>query len=247
MAKRTASQASEGVVKEFPITEIADFDLDLFQVKERGLNKEGLPTFVTSYNQQRLTLNLTSGKKWLQVKWRIQASMYDKEDPSKLKVSLAVDEEAAATIQKIEDAVKAAVLPKLKATLSPKNDASDHYWHSSLKEGVFTPKVVLDAKNASSLTHFKVRPFHKDVIDVAGKDQLQPLLNENAGFMGAKARAVVSLDSVWVLHADGAKGVHPATAGIFWKVNRFMVDLPEQVRWVVPDVFANASWDDDEE
>jgi hypothetical protein len=244
MARRTASQAFEGTVKEFLITEFQDFDMNLFQVKERGVNKEGLPVFVTSYNQQRLTLNLTSGRKWLQVKWRIQASMYDKEDPNKLKVSLAVGDEVAATIQTIEDAVKSVVLPKLKTVMLPVFAGGDHNWHSAIRDNVFTPKITLDAKNIASVTQFKVRPFQKDVVNVAGKDQLLPLLNENSGFMGAKARAAVSPDSIWILKGLGSD---PSTAGIFWKIHHIMVDLPEQVRWVVPDVFANASWDDDEE
>ena len=62
MAKRTASQASEAAVKDFPIISFGDFDNSLFAVKERGLSKDKLPVFVTSYNQKKLTLNLTPGK-----------------------------------------------------------------------------------------------------------------------------------------------------------------------------------------
>ena len=81
---------------------------------------------------------------------------------------------------------------------------------------------------------------------VAGKEQLQPLLDENYGFMGAKARAMVSLDSIYALPGQP----YQSTAGVFWKAQHIMVDLPEQperekVRWVIPDVFADA-WDDEE-
>jgi len=250
MAKRTASQASEAAVKDFPVTDFQDFDINLFEVKERGLKKDGTPVFVTSYNQQKLTLNLTPGKKWVQVKWRIQAGLYDKEDASTMKVTLAVGEKVAATIRKIEDAVKPVVLQKLKTAfpvLDTVDAASLHMiWHEAIKQDdLFTAKVVLDSKNPAQLTKFMARPFQQAVVEVAGKAQLQPLLNENSGFMGAKARAAVSAESVWIM-LDQQQS-RPMQAGITWKIQHFMVDLPEQVRWQVPNVFANASWDDDDE
>ena len=237
MAKRTASQASEAIVKEFVVTPIDAFDINLFAVKERGVKKDGTPVFVTSYNQQRLTLNLAPGKKqWLQVKYKIQASMYDKEDATNLKVTLAVDEAVAETITRIEDVIKKVVTEKLKKTFGE----DDHRWHTAVKENLFTSKAALDAKKEGSLTQFKVRPFKKDVVNAAGKEQLQPLLDQRSGFLGAKAKATVSPYSVWILK----KGGEPATAGILWKIHNATVDLPEQVRWVAPDVFADASWDD---
>jgi hypothetical protein len=36
-------------------------------------------------------------------------------------------------------------------------------------------------------------------------------------------------------------------AGINWKIHHFVVDLPERVRWVVPDVFEDVCWDDKED
>ena len=162
--------------------------------------------------------------------------MYDREDATNLKVTLAVDEAAAETITRIEDVVKKVVTEKLKTTFGE----DDHRWHTAVKENLFTPKAALDAKEEGSLTQFKVRPFKKDVVNAAGKEELQPLLDQRSGFIGAKAKATVSPDSVWILKNAG----EPATAGIFWKIYNVMVDLPEQVRWVVPDVFPDASWDD---
>ena len=92
MAKRTASQASGAAVKDFPVTDYQDFDIDLLEVKDRGLKKAGAPVLVASYNQQKLTLNLTPGKKWAQVKWRIQPGRYDKSDSASMKVTLSVGE-----------------------------------------------------------------------------------------------------------------------------------------------------------
>lgn len=245
MAKRTASQASEGAVKEFPVIAVEDFDMDLFEVKERGKKADGMPVFVTSYNHHKLTLNLTTGKKWLQVKYRLERGMLDatlesSKESNTLKVTLAVNEQVAATVLKIEDAVKTKLLPKLMETDLHK----EAKWYASVKEGLFAAKVVMDSKRTEHMTHFKVRPFQKDVVVVSGKEQLQPLLQDYAGFERAQAKVVVSADSVWVMPR---KGTNAPMAGIFWKIHHFIVDLPEHVRWVVPDVFEDVDWDDKEE
>jgi len=247
MARRTASEMSEAAVRDFPITDFQDFEIDLLEVKDRGLKKDGTPTLVASYNQQKLTLNLTPGSNWAQVKWRIQPGLYDKSDTASMKVTLSVGEAVAATIFKIEETVKAVVLQKLKKAFPVLGELDANglhkIWHGAMKdEDLFSAKVVLESKNADKLTKFTVRPFQKSVVEVVGKDRLQPLLNENSGFMGAKARAAVSAESIWIILDQQSR---PTSAGILWKIQHMMVDLPEQVRWHVPNPFANASWDDE--
>ena len=234
MAKRTASQASEPVVKEAPVISVEDFDIGLFAAKARGLKKDGERVFATSYNHQKFRVNLTPGKKWLQVKYRIQASDYDKND-NKIKVKLVINEEVASLISSVEEEVKKVVLAEEKNAV----------WHSALKDDTFAANLVMVSKSADYLTQCKVRPYQKDVVVVSGKEQLEPLLKENSCFMGAKAKVMVSLESVWVMKNDKDAKDAP-TAGMTWKINNLMVDLPEQIRYVVPDVFADASWDDEE-
>lgn len=253
MAKRTHSQMSSEVVeKECPVTAIQDVDTSLLTVKQTGLNEKGMPVFSAKYDKHRLILNLT--KKWLQVKWRIEPSMYDDQDAKNLKVTLVVDDETAATLQKIEDAVKPYALQKVEDHMTKTTPPSSMFkgndlrkWHTSINQNLFTAKVSVVSKTPSYLTQFKVRPFQKDVVAVAGKEQLQPLLDEHWGFMRAKAKVVVSLDSIYALPGQP----YQSTVGIFWKIQQIMVDLPEQperenIRWVIPDVFVDASWDDEE-
>ena len=225
MAKRTASQASESVVKEAPVISVEDFDIGLFAAKARGLKKDGERVFATSYNHQKFRVNLTPGKKWLQVKYRIQASDYHKND-NKMQVKLVINEEVASLISSVEEEVKKVVLAEEKNAV----------WHSALKDDTFAANLVMVSKSADYLTQCKVRPYQKDVVVVSGKEQLEPLLKENSCFMGAKAK---------VMKNDKDAKDAP-TAGMAWKINNFMVDLPEQIRYVVPDVFADASWDDEE-
>ena len=248
MAKRTASQASEAAVKDFPIISFGDFDNSLFAVKERGLSKDKLPVFVTSYNQQKLTLNLTPGKSWLKVKYPIEKAMNGDWNSNTQKVTLNVSEEMASVIKGVEETVEKAVMEKLVAV--DKEPYGRPKWRSALWEGSFSAKLVLDSKKTEYLTQCRVRPFNKDVVVVAGKEQLEPLLAENNYFQGAKAKVVVSPDSVWIIRKDPAAarvdGVS-FTAGIYWKIHHFMADLQEPVRYAVPDIFANASWSDEEE
>ena len=81
MAKRTASQMSEEVVKETPITVVDEFDHGLLKIKQTGLNEEEMPILKVFYDSHRLTLNLTPGKKWVQVKWKVEASPFETKDP----------------------------------------------------------------------------------------------------------------------------------------------------------------------
>lgn len=231
MAKRTASQASEPTVKEFPVTALEDFDIGLFAAKARGLKKDGTRVFVTSYKHQKFTVNLTTGKKWLQVKYRIQASDYAQND-NKLKVKLIVNDDVASLISSVEEEVKKVVLAEQK----------DAVWHSALKDDVFSANFVLEAKEEKYLSQCKARPFQKEVVMASGKEKVQPLLKANSGFMGAKAKVLVALENVWTMKKDS----DTSTVGIEWKINHLMVDLPEQMQYVIPDVFADASWDDEE-
>lgn len=233
MAKRTHSEASEPVTKEAVVISIDDFDVSLFAAKARGLKKDGQRVFTTSYNHKRLHLNLTPvGKGLLEIKYRVQQSDYAQND-NRMKVKFVVGEKVMSIINSIEEEVKKAVMPMHEAT----------EFHSSLKDDVFSANLVLESKSEDYLSQCRVRPFQKDVIVVAGKEKLQPLLKENAGFVGGKARIVVSLDSIWVM--TGSVGV--PKVGLDWKIHTLMVSLPEQIRYVVPDVFADASWDEFDE
>jgi hypothetical protein len=236
MAKRTAtemSDASECALKRFTVVDYNAFDASLLSVTDRGKKPDGTPVFVASYNSQKLVLQLTPGKKWLQVKYRIDQGIYDV-NKDFLKVKLVVGEQVAQTIAHIEEKVKKAVTSKL----------PDAVWKMAVEEGLFTAKLIHIAKNPSQLTQCKVRPFGKDVVTLAGEEQLRQPLRENNFFMGAKAKAVVAAESVWIMAGEDS-GV--TRAGVNWKIHHFVVDLPERVRWVVPNVFENVCWDDKED
>jgi hypothetical protein len=232
MAKRTASESSEPVVQEVQVVSVEDFDASLFATKARGLRKDGQKVYITGYNHKKLNLNLTPGKGVLEIKYRIQASDYAQND-NRMKVKFVASEKVASVVESIEEQVKKIV----------QVDSPDLVWSSALKNDIFTANLVLEAKTDSYLTQCRVRPFQKDAVEVAGKEKLQPLLKENSGFMGGKAKAMVTLEAVWIMKNGG----DAPTVGLDWKLHTFMVSLPEQIRYVVPDVFANASWDDFEE
>ena len=237
MAKRTATEASEasdGSLKRFTIVDYSDFDVSLLSIKDRGKKSDGTPVFVASYNSQKLVLQLTPGKKWLQVKYRIEQGLYDGPNCDGFKVKLVVGEQVAQTIAQIEEEVRKVVAAKL----------PDAVWKPAVEEGLFTAKLIHTAKNPSQLTQCRVRPFGKDVVTLAGAEQLTTPLQENNGFMGGQAKAVVAAESVWIM---GCADSSPTRAGIKWKIHHFVVDLPERVRWVVPDVFEDVCWDDKED
>ena len=240
MAKRTETEMSEGAVRAFTVIDYKDFDVSLLSVKDQGKDKQGLPVFVASYNNQKLTLNLTPGKKWLQVKYKVESSMYDKPTCDFWRVKLVVDDQVAETIVKIEDEVKKELLPKL-ASADAQGESA---WKPAVEEGLFTAKLIHYAKNPSQLTQCKVRPFKKDVQVVAGFEQLKPLLSQNNHFVGAQSKVVVAAESVWIMPRENQL---PPRAGIKWKIHHFVVDLPEPVRWIVPDVFEDVCWDDKED
>jgi hypothetical protein len=232
MAKRTASESSEPVAQEAQVVSVEDFDASLFATKARGLRKDGQRVYITSYNHKKLNLNLTPGSAFLEIKYRIQASDYAQND-NRMKAKFVASEKVAAVISSIEEEVKKIV----------KVDLPDLVWSSSLKNDIFAANLVLEAKTEAYLTQCRVRPFQKDVVAAAGKEQLQPLLKENSGFMGGKAKVMATLEAIWIMKNSG----DAPTVGLDWKIHTMMVSLPEQIRYVVPDVFANASWDDFEE
>ena len=243
MAKRTAtemSDASEGTVKAFTVVDYKDFDVSLLSVKDRGKKADGTPVFVTSYNSQKLILNLTPGKKWLQVKYKVEASNFDAATCEFWRVKLVVDEQVADTIVKIEDEVKKEVIPALQTADAQKEAA----WKPAVEEGLFTAKLIHSAKHPAQLTQCQVRPYKKEAVTAAGWEQLTPLLTESNRFMAAQSKVVVAAESVWILPREGSL---PPRAGIKWKIHHFVVDLPERVRWVVPNVFENVCWDDKED
>jgi hypothetical protein len=172
--------SSEVVEKECPVTAIQDVDISLLTVKQSGLNKKGMPVFKVKYDKHRFILNLTPGKQWLQVKWRIEPSMYDDQDVKNLKVTLVVDDEVAATLQKIEEQIKPYALQKVKEHMKKTTPPSSRFkddalrkWHTSIDQNLFAAKISFVSEDPTSLTRFKVRPFQKAVVAVAGKGQLQ--------------------------------------------------------------------------
>ena len=230
MAKRTATEASEATVVEFPVTALEEFDPELFEVKVRGKTKDGFAVVATAYNNKRLTLNLTTGKKWAQVKYRV--SPYDDSDFKTMKVTLVVDNAVASVIDGIEEEVKKSIL----------GQHANCTWHSSMHEGLFSAKIVLEDKDPAKLTQCRVRPFQKDVVVASGKDQVLPLIDGNGQLIRSKAKLAVTLQSVWIMkEKTGA-----LKAGVNWRIVNFMVDVPEKICHVFPDVFENVSWDDEE-
>jgi hypothetical protein len=231
MAKRTATEASEATVREFPITALEDFDPKLFEVKVRGKKKDGTVAIAPAYNDKRLTLNL---KKWAEVKYRVRpydAAIESVAEFQALKVTLVVDNDICLEIGCVEEQVKKVVLEQ----------HANCKWHSSLQEDLFSAKLMLEAPDSLRLTQCRVRPFQKDVVLAAGKAQVEPLLNENSEWARSRAKVAVTLHNVWIMK-DGAG----FKAGTTWRIVNIMVDLPEKIRHVFPDVFANVSWDDEE-
>ena len=231
VAKRAASEASEATVAEFPITSLKNYDSQLFEVSVRGKTRDGSVAFAPAYNGKRFTLNL---EKWCDLRYRVRAYDYAVESAAEfqaLKVTLIVDNNICLAINSVEEQVKKVVLEQ----------HANCKWHSSLQEDLFSAKLVLEARNPLHLTQCRVRPFQKDVVLAAGKAQVEPLLNEYSGWANSRAKVAVTLHNVWIMK-DGTG----FKAGISWRIVNRMVDLPEKIRHVFPDVFANASWDDDE-
>ena len=157
MAKRTASEASEPVVQEVPVISVEDFDISLFAAKARGLKKDGQRVYTTSYNHKRLKLNLTPGKKWLEIKYRIQPSDLSQND-NRMKVKFVVSEKMASIIGSIEDEVKKVVMPGHEAT----------EFYSALKDDTFGASLVLESKSDGYLRQCKVRPRQSESHGLAG-------------------------------------------------------------------------------
>ena len=107
---------------------------------------------------------------------------------------------------------------------------------------MFSAKLVLGAKDQKQLTQCKVRPFKKEVVMAAGKEQVQPLLDANSGLARSKVKLVVSLHSVWFMQDKPFK----KSAGLVWRITNLMADVPEQTRYVFPDVFGDVSFDEED-
>ena len=124
VAKRTATEASEATVREFPITALEDYDPQLFEVKARGKKKDGTVAIAPAYNGKRLTLNL---KKWTEVKYRVRpydAVIESVAEFQALKVTLVVDNDFCLAISRVEEQVKKVVLEQ----------HANCKWHTSLQE-----------------------------------------------------------------------------------------------------------------
>ena len=195
MTKRSAAAASE-TVKEFVVRTFDELDMTNFAVTQRGQSKDDRHVFSTSYDHQKLVMNLTPGKPWLKLAWPIQTSTYAQKEEGNtetLRVQVEVGEAMAKVILELEEAVKL----KVEAAIP------DVKWLSSVKtlEGrdVFTAKLVWKAPNEKHLTHCIVRPFQKEVVKVVGKELLEPLLVAQKSFARSKLKMVVALHSVWTM------------------------------------------------
>ena len=248
MTKRSAAAASE-IVKEFPVHAVDELDISKFVVKQRGEPKNGKPFFTTSYDGQRLSINLAPKKKWLYLPYAIENSTYAaKEEGGKtetLRVQVVLDDEASNVLIQIGQAVKEQVLKQ----------APDVKWFDAVKftdqGNIFTGKLVLKASNEKDLTLCTVRPFKQEVVKATGKEILGPLLEANRGFAKSKVKVSISLHAVWFMKWSESKDWVPGpkdglNAGLTWRITNLMADVPEQTKYVHQDVFADVEFEDDE-
>jgi hypothetical protein len=224
MAKRSAAEASEKV-REAVVTNMDELDMEKFSVKQRG--KEGdLPFFYTSYDHRQLVLKLPSDK-WFRVPFPIDA--YD-EVSKALFVSVEVDTEVAAVIQKVEDVIKAQVL-----TLVPKAEWKDSVRQNGAYDPVFKTKLVIKALRETQLSNCTVREFGKAPVRNISGEALMPLLKANRGFQNAKVKLGVALAKVYVMHGKYGEVI----AGANWRITNMMADLEENVATTYADIFAD--------
>ena len=259
MTKRSAAASAE-TVKEFVVRTFEELDIANFAVTQRVKQKKDDKTpefFHASYDHQKLVINLTPGKSWFKLPWAIQAQMYFdqqeaetpkvqnatakvlKEKEETLKVQVEIGEAVSKVLKALEDVVQT----KVQAAIP------DVKWISSVKTldggDLFTAKLVLTAPDERRLTHCTVRPFKKDVVKVAGKELLEPLLQAHRGFAKSKLKMVVTLHNVWLMEDKQMPGKR--IAGVSWRVTNLVADLPEQVEYVFQDVFKDVVFDDEEE
>jgi hypothetical protein len=154
-----------------------------------------------------------------------------------------VQVEIGQPVSKVLKALEDMVQTKVQAAIP------DVKWIPSVKalEGgdLFTAKLVLHSPDEKRLTHCIVRPFKKDVVKVAGKELLEPLLRAHRGFAKSKLKMVVALHNVWVM--DDSERPGKLIAGVSWRVTNLVADLPDQVEYVFQDVFKDVVFDDEEE
>ena len=263
MTKRSAAAASEAV-KEFTTRTFDELDMSKFEVKQRGKPDE-TSEFSTSYDHQKLVVNLTPGKSWLKLPWAMQAQMYfepdesEKDKPSRAKASkkepdecLKAQVEIGEDVSQVLKALEAAVHEKVKVAVPNVS------WISSVKtleggDNLFTAKLVLKCDDQKRLTTCIVRPFKQEAVKVAGKDLLKPLLDAHKSFARSKVKLVVTPHYVYVMKdkpkfGEGSESSSKKwIAGISWRITNLVADLPEQQEYVFQDVFKDVVFDDEEE
>lgn len=249
MTKRSAAAASE-VVKEFPVYAVDEIDVAKFSVKQRGDQKNGKPFFTTSYDGQKLSLNLTPKKKWLHLPYAIESSNYvAKEEGGKtetLRIQVVLDDDATNVLVQIGQVAKEQVM----------KDMPDVKWFDAVKftdqGNLFTGKLVLKASDEKDLTLCTVRPFKQELVKATGREVLGPLLEANRGLAKSKVKVSVSLHAVWFMKWSEMKDWVPGSkdglnAGLTWRITNLVADVPEQTKYVHQDVFADVVFDDEEE
>ena len=167
MPKRSADAAAEAV-KEFVAQSFDEIDPSKLLVKQRGgVQKNEKPFFTVSYDRQRLLVNLTPRKKWLQLPFAIESSKYARKEDGNtetVRVKVAVDNDVGKVLRSIGDTVKAAVLAQL----------PDVKWFDSVQCNehgeLFTAKLVLKAPDEKNLTLCTVRPFKQEVVKATGDE-----------------------------------------------------------------------------
>ena len=230
MTKRSADAAAESV-KEFVVTPVEEIDMVKFSVKQRGRDGDA-PFFYASYDHRQLVLNLTN-KKWFRIAFSIDSAGEKLDDKTQsMNVAVAVDRDVAATIQRVETAIKEHIL-----TVSPKAQwkdsvrAMDHY------DPLFRMKLVVKAANEAHLSVCTVREFGKvPVRGIVGDAALTPLLRANRGFVDANVKLGVALFKVWTMKD---KQTGEIIAGATWRITNLMADLAENVKMAYPDIFAD--------
>ena len=263
MTKRSAAAASEAV-KEFTTRTFDELDMSKFEVKQRGKPDE-TSEFSTSYDHQKLVVNLTPGKSWLKLPWAMQAQMYfepdesEKDKPSRAKASKKEPDECLKAQVEIGEDVSQ-VLKDLEAAVHEKVKVAvpNVSWLSSVKtleggDNLFTTKLVLKCDDQKRLTNCIVRPFKQEAVKVAGKDLLKPLLDAHKSFARSKVKLVVTPHYVYVMKdkpkfGEGSESSSKKwIAGISWRITNLVADLPEQQEYVFQDVFKDVVFDDEEE
>lgn len=229
MTKRSAAAAAESV-KEFVVTPVEAIDMEKFSVKQRGRDKE-IPFFYASYDHHQLVLNLTTDK-WFGIAFGIDTVQEKLDEKTvSLNVSVQVDADVAAAIQKLENVAKEQVV-----TAIPNVEWKDSVRQPGLFDPIFKAKLVVKAQNDAHLSTCTVREFGQPPVrGITGEAALTPLLKANRGFVNAKVKLGVALYKIWTMKDKNGQML----AGMTWRITNLMADLPESVVMQYPDIFAN--------